>query len=228
MYCKNCNIPICTKCIASDQHLGHKLSEVLKVLEERKDKLSKDHIELHEIIYPTYHKIASDVQNRMSKLEKEYRDLLTAITKHEEDWHREIDKLVKKLKAEVDERKTTQLQTLQKHLDEINETIIKIKEEIDLIDEVINSHEISKLFRNTFDVDKYRQLPLKTVLSPPSFTQGRINGEQLSKLFGTLSLTSILLEKNCYSMKETNHKSQEAGSSPFNSSCLVNQSLSPP
>ncbi|XP_062596633.1 uncharacterized protein LOC134258083 [Saccostrea cucullata] len=98
--------------IKNMERTGHKISEILEVLEERKDKLRKNHIELNEVIFPTYQDIVSDVKNRISQVEKKYGDLFTAITKHGEDWHREIDKLVKKLKAEYDEIKHMQIQAL--------------------------------------------------------------------------------------------------------------------
>ncbi|XP_062567632.1 E3 ubiquitin-protein ligase TRIM71-like [Saccostrea cucullata] len=213
MHCDQCDIPVCTKCLASDQHLCHKLSEILQIVDEKKVKIFKEQTELKEKIYPTYQDIASDVQNRMSQLEKEYGDLSTAITKHGEDWHREIDKLVKKLKAEVDEMKNTQLQTLQKHLDEINKAMSEIKDKIDLVEIAINTNDLSKLFKVTSNVNIYRSLPQKLVPTLSKFIPEKIQGEKLSKLFGTLSSSSLTSDKDGYSMKTT-QKSSEAGSSP--------------
>ncbi|XP_062621691.1 uncharacterized protein LOC134283263 [Saccostrea cucullata] len=105
-----------------------------------------------------------------------------------------------------------QIQALHKQLDEINIKLIEIKDEINSIDRAVTSNDVSKLFSTTFDVDKYRQLPHKIVLYSPTFTQGKINGEQLSELFGTLSLTSLSPEKKDYSIK-TSQKLHEAGSS---------------
>ncbi|XP_062584009.1 uncharacterized protein LOC134245771 [Saccostrea cucullata] len=213
MYCNQCDIPVCHKCIGSDQHLGHKVSEILKVVDERKNKFMKEQTELNETIYPTYQDIASDVQNRMSQLQKEYGDLSTAITKHGEDWHREIDKLVKKLKAEVDEMKNTQLQTLQKHLDEINKTMSDIKDEIDSMEITKDTNDFSKLFSVTSKVHTYRNLPHKIIPFLPKFIPGKIQVENLRKLFGALPSSSLTSDKHGYSMKTT-QKSPEAGSSP--------------
>ncbi|XP_062616468.1 uncharacterized protein LOC134278166 [Saccostrea cucullata] len=217
MHCDKCGNPVCTKCLASSQHLGqhlgHKLSEILQIAEEKKDKIIKGVIELRETIYPTYQDIASDVQNRMSQLEKEYGDLSTAITKHGEDWHREIDKLVKKLKAEVDEIKSTQLQTLQKHLDEINKTMSDIKDEIDSNNIATDTNDLSKLFSVTPMANTciYRNLPQKLEPVFPKLIPGKI--QELGKLFGALSSSSLTSDKHGYSMK-TPQKSTEAGSSP--------------
>ncbi|XP_062610707.1 tripartite motif-containing protein 2-like [Saccostrea cucullata] len=212
MFCNQCDIPVCTSCVASDKHLGHKILKVLQVPDERRNKIKKNVTELNETIYPTYQDIASDVQNRMSQLEKEYGDLSTAITKHGEDWHREIDKVVQKLKAEVDEMKNTQLQTLQKQLDEINKTMSDIKDEIDSLEMATDNNDLSKLFSVTLSVHLYRNLPNKMILSLPKFMPGTIH-EELVKLFGVLSTSSLTSDKHGYKMKTT-QKSPEAGSSP--------------
>ncbi|XP_062621782.1 uncharacterized protein LOC134283339 isoform X2 [Saccostrea cucullata] len=213
MYCKQCDIPVCLSCLASKQHIGHELSKVLQVVDEKKDIIMKEKKELDESICPTYQEIASDVKNRMSQLEKEYGDLSTAITKHGEDWHREIDKLVKKLKAEVDEMKNTQLQTLQKHLDEINKTMSDIKDEIDSMETATDTNDLSNLLRVTSNASRYRNLPHKIFPSLPKFIPGRQQGEELGKLFGVLSSSSLTSDQHGYSMK-TPQKSPEAGSSP--------------
>ncbi|XP_062571646.1 E3 ubiquitin-protein ligase TRIM71-like [Saccostrea cucullata] len=213
MYCKQCDIPVCLSCLASKQHLGHELSKVLQVLEEKKDIIVKERNELIDTIYPTYQDIASNVQNRMSQLEKEYGDLSTAIIKHEEDWHREIDKLVKKLKAEVDEMKNTQLQTLQKQLNEINKTMSDITEEINSTETAIDTNDLSKLFSVKSNVSRYINLPHKMIPLLPKFIPGKIHWEELSKIFGALSSNSLKTDEHGYSMKTT-QKSPEAGSSP--------------
>ncbi|XP_061168332.1 uncharacterized protein LOC133177279 [Saccostrea echinata] len=213
MYCNQCDIPVCNICIASDQHLTHKFLKILQILDEKKNKIIQKQIELKETVYPTYQDIASDVQNTMSQLEKEYGDLSSDIIKHGEDWHREIDKLVKKLKSEVDEMKNTQLQTLQKHLDEIKQAISNMEDEINSVNVFKDPNDLSKLFSVKFNEDKYKKLPKKFVLSKPKFMPGKIQREELSILFGTFATSSLTSVKHGYSMKKP-QKSPEAGSSP--------------
>ncbi|XP_062575686.1 uncharacterized protein LOC134237583 [Saccostrea cucullata] len=198
MYCKQCDTPLCNKCIASDQHLGHRLSEILQILEEKRDTIIQNQIELKETIYPTYQDIASKVQIRISQLEKKYRDLSTAITKHAENWHREIDEHVKKLKAEVDVMKNTQRNTLQKHLDEVNKNISDIKDEINSLEDAVASKDIFYFYNVKFDLEKYKRLPIKIVPSLPNFTPGRIQGGELSKLFGSLAPSSMTTDEQGY------------------------------
>ncbi|XP_061193201.1 uncharacterized protein LOC133201405 [Saccostrea echinata] len=213
MYCKQCVISVCTKCIVSDEHLGHKLSEIGQIIDEKRNSIVQEQTELNEAIYPTYKGIASDVQNRMSQLEKKFEDLSASITKHGEVWHIEIDIIVKNLKAVVDKLKNKQLETLQKQLNETEQKISKIGEEIKLLENAIDSKDISKLLSFKSNLDEYRELPQKIMPSLPVFSPKRIQGDQIRKLFGVLTSHSLTSDKHGYSLK-INQKSTEAGSSP--------------
>ncbi|XP_062603950.1 tripartite motif-containing protein 55-like [Saccostrea cucullata] len=208
MYCNKCKIPVCKMCLASGQHLSHKLSEILKAVNEKKDKLFKERHELNEIIYPTYQHIASDVQNRMNHLEKIYGDLSAAITEHGRAWHTEIEKRSLKLQAKVEKMKKTQLQTLQKHLDEINKNISDIRNDIKSIERTIDADDMSKLLRVTSNVHLYSNLPQKIAPSLPKFIPGEVQGEEFDKLFGILLPSSLTLDENGYSLKPKRRSSE--------------------
>ncbi|XP_062586151.1 uncharacterized protein LOC134247778 [Saccostrea cucullata] len=88
-----------------------------------------------------------------------------------------------------------------------------IKDEIDSVDVAVESNDLSKLFKFTFSVERYRNLPQKVLPSLPTFTPCKIKGQHLSKIFGTVSSSSPTSDKYGYSMKTTKN-SPEAGSSP--------------
>ncbi|XP_062598209.1 uncharacterized protein LOC134259624 [Saccostrea cucullata] len=205
MFCRHCDIPVCHTCLASNQHLSHKLSKLLHVVGEKKDLIRKEHKELNETVYPTYKNMAVDVQTSMSRLEKEYGDLSTVITKHGEEWHKQIDQLVRKLKTQLNKTKVLQLQTLQRHLDEIHMKIVNIKDVIDSLAIAADSNDISTPFSVRSKVERYKKLPQKPVLPVPKFIPGTISiqGGELSKLFGALSSISFQSEEYKHSMKIT-------------------------
>ncbi|XP_062609570.1 tripartite motif-containing protein 55-like [Saccostrea cucullata] len=187
MYCNECDVPACNACLRTDQHLGHEILQISLVLDEKKKKIIKEQTELKETISPMYQNIASDVQNKLSQLERDHADLSTAITKHGEDWHRKIEKVVKKLKNQVDEMKNKQLQTLQNHKDEISKTISEIKDEISSMERLINYMDITKLINATTNIEGYKNPPQITMPSLPKLALRKIKGEEFNKMFGGLS-----------------------------------------
>jgi hypothetical protein len=222
MYCNPCHIPVCVACVASDQHLGHRILKIMQVLEEKKEMIASEKNVLAKTIYPAYEDIVSDVQTNMSRLEMEYENLSTAITIHGEEWHREIDKFVQKLKAEVQEMKTTQLHTLQEYQDEVNKKISEINTELHSMDVALDSIDMSKVLSFMPNVDEYKKLPQRILPPLPQFTPGRIQ-EELCKLFGTLSIYA-LPEDDGYSINTT-QESLEAASSVIKQLLAVPQNV---
>ncbi|XP_062617501.1 tripartite motif-containing protein 66-like [Saccostrea cucullata] len=85
LYCEKCDIPVCSICISSNEHHGHKLTDILQKPSFIKEILYKDLKELERRIQPTYEEIASDIKSKKEKLEKHYEKLTTAVTKQGED-----------------------------------------------------------------------------------------------------------------------------------------------
>ncbi|XP_062580334.1 tripartite motif-containing protein 2-like [Saccostrea cucullata] len=89
-----------------------------------------------------------------------------------------------------------------------------IKDEINSLEIATDTNNLSKLLSGaslTSVINTYRNLPQKLEPILPKFIPGKI--QELSKLFGALSSSSLSSDKHGYSMK-TPQKSPEAGSSP--------------
>ncbi|XP_062593089.1 uncharacterized protein LOC134254576 [Saccostrea cucullata] len=175
--------------------------------------IERENEEMRKSIYPTYQDIFLNVEKTISQLDKGYDGILTAITKHGEEWHRQIDKLVKKLKTEVESMKDIHKSALEKHRAEINQRISDIDDEIRKLAKHLESNDMSLFTHHKNTVTKFRKLPPKVDASFPNFTPMTFQEEQFHKLFGKLSTLSITSDEHGYNSK-LKQISPEAGSSP--------------
>lgn len=83
LYCHQCNIPVCELCASSEKHSDHKILALVKILQNRKRVLQKDLQELGKIIHPKYQEIASSIFVQKADLNEMFKNLSTAINKHE-------------------------------------------------------------------------------------------------------------------------------------------------
>lgn len=199
LHCKQCDIPICSLCVSSDKHLGHKqVDSVLKIIESTKKKLQKDLQELEESIYPEYLEIASNIPAQKAAQHENTQTLTTAFNKHGQDLHREIDIMIKKLKSDLNEMDSKHSDVLNKQEEEVTRIIPEISRSIADLKKLLESNDNSLLSAYRSRNAEFRRLTPKRTISLPNFRPQNLNKEQLHQQFGYLSALSIESEVDTY------------------------------
>ncbi|XP_065924651.1 tripartite motif-containing protein 2 isoform X1 [Magallana gigas] len=195
LYCTQCDIPICALCVTTKAHQAHDVVDIWKGIENKKHEIQIDLKELEKSIYPKYEEIASDIQGQKTCLNENSQKLKIAIDKHGEDFHREIDIMITKLKSNLDEKNSKQLAMLDKHEDDVTQTTSEITQCIADLTKLLNSFDVSLFLAYKSRNAEFRRLPSELTVSLPSFKPHVINKEQIYYQFGSLTILSTETEE---------------------------------
>ncbi|XP_055999420.1 uncharacterized protein LOC125654337 [Ostrea edulis] len=217
-HCKECDIFVCSLCndnlLSSDKHKGHTFSILSEIYNERKVDITKDSEEIENIISPTYEEMATDLKTQITNLDGEYVKFTTVVTKHGEEWHKEIDNVINKIKNEIEEMKIKHLEILKKHLDEIKQIQSLIEQSLITLKEMEESNEVSVTMEYRSKNKEFRKLPPKVRVSLPTFSPNTIDSEQLYKSLGFLIPLSFTTDENGYTLKKAETSPKELMDEP--------------
>lgn len=115
--------------------------------------------ELERYIYPKYQAIESSILTQKVDLKENSKRIKTDIKKHKEALQREIDIIVKKLNADVDEMENKEMTILTNQEDEVKHTISEITQCIADLKKVLNSNDVSIVSAFKSKNDVFRRLP---------------------------------------------------------------------
>nr|XP_034305024.1 uncharacterized protein LOC117682139 [Crassostrea gigas] len=208
--CKDCNNSyVCSSCMASEQHGRHKFVEVTEVFKTKKYNIKKDTKELENHISPLYEEMALDLETQLANLDGGYEKLTTTMCKQGEQWHREIDVVINKMKTQINDIKVKHRDILKKHLNEIKQIQSLIKQTLQAIRKIEKSTEVSSTIDYTSKIKEFGKLPPKVKVSLPAFIPIPIDYERLCSLFGQITPLSTNTEENVSSLNRPNTSAKE-------------------
>nr|XP_022288809.1 uncharacterized protein LOC111100922 [Crassostrea virginica] len=208
--CEDCNIFLCTDCLASKPHnKKHQLSKLDEKFSKKKDQIKKDKQEIKEQILPVYEDIASKLENQISHIDVDYQKFTTQLSKHREELHREIDKAIDQREKEIDENKLKHLSILTKHLEEIKQLQSLMNETLHFMYEMEESNEVTPTIQYSSKNQEFSKLPPKVIVSMPKYIPKPIEKEELCSLIGKLTPLSTTLEERVFTSKKPNTSVRE-------------------
>ncbi|XP_052681255.1 E3 ubiquitin-protein ligase TRIM9-like [Crassostrea angulata] len=198
LHCKQCDIPICAQCFSSKKHRIHDVIDISKFFERKTKTLQADLEELGKLVYPRYQEIASSFPVQRADLKRNTEKLILAINERGEVWHREIDNIIRNLKSDIGKTESEHKDFLQKQENEINHTISEISQTIGELKKIMDNNDVRLLCKYKSRNAEFRMLPPKFIVTLPSFSSPKIDTEQLTQQFGSLSTLCIKTEERIY------------------------------
>ncbi|XP_052681036.1 uncharacterized protein LOC128161712 [Crassostrea angulata] len=210
LQCKNCdNILVCSSCTASEQHRGHIFVEVLEAYEAKKEVIEKDAEKLQNLISLKYEEIALELDNQITNLDGGYEKLTSEISNQGEQWHREIDIIINKMKTEIGEIKEKHKDLLQKHFEEIKQIQCLVDKTLLDMSEIKKSREVTPTIEYSSKIREFSKLPYKVKVPLATFIPHLIDREQLESLFGQMTPLSSATEESVWSINQPNTSVRE-------------------
>lgn len=186
MYCTRCDVPICSACVASDKHNGHKISQVLEKCDIIKKNIQEDNEELRSKLAPLYQKMLHDLEIRIREVEEKCEEASKLISQQGDKWHKEIDSIVNQLKTQLEKIKEKGVKNLKVNKVKMEITLSKISSVLQSNEETLESNDLRTAIEYKSQNATFSK-GLEIVDVPlPTFTSIEINQQSIREQFGAL------------------------------------------
>lgn len=187
MYCTHCDVPICSACVASDKHNGHKISQVLEKCDIIKEIIQQDNEELRSKLAPLYQKMLHDLEIRIREVEEKCEETSKLISQQGDKWHKEIDSIVNQLKTQLEKIKKKGVKNLKVNKVKMEITLSKISSVLQSNEETLESNDLRKTIEYKSQNAAFSKGLEIVDVSLPTFTPTEISQQSIREQFGALS-----------------------------------------
>lgn len=202
LQCKQSNMYVCAICSASDIKKGHDFIILDDLCKAMKTNITKDIKELEDVFSPTYEDIAHNLENQIANLDKEYEKLTEEVLKKENEWYKEIYKIVNRMKDKISELKVRHRDILVEHLNVIKAIETSIQESLSAFKELEKSNIVSDIMDYRPRNKQFSNLPPKVIVSMPTFLPKTIIRDEILDMFGSLKSFVLKANENGYKLKK--------------------------
>ncbi|XP_061176158.1 uncharacterized protein LOC133185116 [Saccostrea echinata] len=135
VYCKSCSTPICSECVATNEHKLHDLSSMSIITNFFETLIKEESNELQTKVKRNFAKCVQDIDRNLCTVSKHFAGVRQKLKLWVEKWHHEITSLEESLGKELKDAEDKTLRTLREEkalmeskIEEINESIKKYED----------------------------------------------------------------------------------------------------
>lgn len=181
-YCKQCQTPVCSKCIIGP-HKSHDAEDVVTFVERKKQDIKKQTKEMEEKLIPTYKTKSLDIQNQISKATAEYTRLEQENETLRKIWHLEVDDIFDRTGSIIFSMRENDLRTLTSKQAHVKNLCLEITQVINKNKKILNSNKVSEVTNYTYNLTPKQEseirLNLDFDIKIPSLLTKTVQGKEL-------------------------------------------------
>ncbi|XP_065921362.1 tripartite motif-containing protein 3 [Magallana gigas] len=185
--CKECNVPLCAKCIFMKEHTGHQLDDLEEKYAEKVAFCRSEISKIQDYYLSTSQGLKKEIREDVTEIKKTMDNIRNSIKAEAESLKELVDRITSDKLEQANKIEETLLKTLnlqEKTYEDYTEYLEKLLKEFHSYKSITN---FRVLFSDDFDKLKIQSIPQTTQPVLPVFTAGQCYKDDVSKLLGSVN-----------------------------------------
>nr|XP_022341351.1 protein PML-like [Crassostrea virginica] len=192
IFCKECKIPLCSKCSTKDEHQGHKFDDLEDIYAEEYALWQGEFSKIQKYFLPTTQVLKNDIEKDVTEIKKIMESIRTSMNAEAESLKNLVDEVTTEKKKHTRTMEKSLLEMLKSQETIYDDYIAYLGKMNDEFQEYLSLTNKKLLFSETLRI---KTIPETTRPVPPVFTKGKFSKDDISKLLGSVNVPNIKPEK---------------------------------
>lgn len=185
LYCEQCEIPVCSKCLSGKSHKGHDYTETSALFDLKRTCVIKerDSIKNHIQLLKEQMEV---MDTKLKESEQKYNNLVSEVGVRKEEMLKAVERAANNQLQKIDDLKTLDIIQIQAQKKELEQQIAKANAVLESREGLLNGHSPSELFSYESKASDLKDFPKMIVLEEHSFKKGSLSTEVIESGFGEI------------------------------------------
>nr|XP_022339907.1 uncharacterized protein LOC111134800 isoform X2 [Crassostrea virginica]XP_022339909.1 uncharacterized protein LOC111134800 isoform X2 [Crassostrea virginica]XP_022339910.1 uncharacterized protein LOC111134800 isoform X2 [Crassostrea virginica] len=201
IFCKECQIALCSKCSTMEEHNGHKFDDLEDIYAEKYALWQGEFSKIQKYFLPTSQDLKTDIEEDVTQIKKTMGSIRTSMKANAESLKKLIDEVTSENIEHTHTMEKSLLKKLKSQETTYDDYITYLWKMSDEFQEYLSITNQKLLFQSK--TLKIQPIPETTKTVPPVFTAGRFNKDDVTKLLGKVNVPNTKPEKRKIQPMET-------------------------
>ncbi|XP_061182186.1 tripartite motif-containing protein 2-like [Saccostrea echinata] len=194
LLCKECQVPLCSKCTTLRHHQGHTFLDLEAIYSEKFSLCQEEINKIQEYFLPTSQDLKKEIQEDATEIKK-IMNILRAFMKADADSLKSlVDEVVSENMKQLDQIENSLLRDLKTQDKAFSDYITYLQDLVKEFHGHLSSTKPQKLISITSERLKIQPIPETTKPVTPEFTAGQYSKEDVTKLLGRINVPIVKRE----------------------------------
>lgn len=185
LYCEQCEIPVCSKCLSGKSHKGHDYSETSALFDLKRTCVTKerDSIKNHIQLLKEQMEV---MDTKLKESKQKYNNLVSEVGVRKEEMLKAVERAANNQLQKIEDLKTLDINQIQAQKEELEQQIAKANAVFESREGLLKGHSPSELFSFESKASDLKDIPEMIVLKEHSFKKGSLSTEVIEGGFGEI------------------------------------------
>ncbi|XP_061167483.1 uncharacterized protein LOC133176374 [Saccostrea echinata] len=187
--CKECNIPLCSKCSTMQEHWGHHFIDLETIYTDKFTLCQKEISKIHNYFLPTSQDLQREVQEDATEVKQIMDSIRTSMKTEAESLKNMVDTVLSEKMEELHQIEKSLLEKLKSQEKTFDDYIAYLSDFVKEFQNYLSSTELSNFTTKLPENLKIQSIPETTKLVTPNFSSAQYNKNDVAKLLGKITVT---------------------------------------